>query len=67
MSDLLSYGGRPPHVCEPPNVSLMYHHGAIWRCGCGKRWRLHVRTVSPGRSWMGSWRRYHWPWPRGSS
>lgn len=43
--DIVDFG--PPHICLPPSVEVARSHGAdfgaVWRCDCGKSWRL-VRT-----------------------
>lgn len=64
MSYDLIRPGTSLHWCDRPSLDLKIRHGAVWRCDCGRRWRLHVERL--GRtSWRGQWVRYYWPWPRG--
>lgn len=61
MSGLLR-PGKAPHYCDRPNLDLRIRDGAVWRCGCGRRWILRT-TQTGSASWQGQWERYHW-WTR---
>ena len=58
--ELLHPGGAR-HDCDPPSLPLSFHHGAIWRCVCRRRWRLHVEILGL-HARRGQWRRYRLPW-----
>jgi hypothetical protein len=57
---LLRPGRQTEHYCQPPGLDV--GHGAIWRCDCGRRYRLTLTLDTP-HSKAGQWKRRYWPWP----
>jgi len=59
---LVRAGRQTTHYCEMPRMDV--GHGAIWRCDCGRRYRLTL-TLDTQHSKAGKWDRWYWPWLRG--
>lgn len=64
MTGRMLYQPPPQHECQTPERAAF---GAVWQCGCGRRYTCIKRPTPPrGLVSVNScmWVRRYWPWPR---